>query len=200
MDSSNPRKRQRTEVPTTNTKPPATHIASYKSLRNLKTKLVKAKLHITNLQKALEDKKPPFRLLPKIQPFIPTSDPILIVKWEASGRDYALNLVKLLLTYWQERVPILENERDNLTKHIKEAATKEDFDQIIEISDRVAEKHRLAPPKPPRKPLNNKGKNPPSTSKSTTTTWKDPNIQPRQTEGSPTNEPETPKDNNTTQG
>jgi hypothetical protein len=99
MDSTNPRKRPRTEDSQDNTKPPATHIASYKTLRNLKTKIVKANLHIINPKKALEDKKPPYRLLPKTQPFIPTPNPILIVKWETAGRDYALNLVQLLLTY-----------------------------------------------------------------------------------------------------
>jgi hypothetical protein len=88
----------------------------------------------------------------------------------------------------------LEKKRDSLIDNIKESATKEDFDQIIKITDKVAEKHRNAPHKPLRRTTHPNSKEKPSTS--TQSTWKDPNIQPKTNpiDGSQTKRPEITKD------
>jgi hypothetical protein len=196
MESQNPKKRARVEDSPIENKHPAAHIASYKLVRNLKTKIVKANLHITNLKKALEDKKPPYRLLPKIHPYIPTTNPNLIVKWEATSRDFALHLCEILLSYWQERLPILEEETTNLIQSIKTVATKADFDLIVKISDNVAEKHRLAPLKPLRRPVHASQCSTATTSHNTTWKEKRTQVETNQTEDSqPGKTSKNPEDN-----
>ena len=159
MSHQNPKKRARNEDNEKDNRPPTAHLASYRLLRNLKTKAVKAQLHIDNLQKALEEKKPPYRLLPKIRPFIPTNSNDLILSWEKSCKDFSLELSRILHKYWLERLPNLIKEIDNLTNTIKNTATKDDFDRIVEISNKVAEKHRI----PPKKQIPPKGTNKPKT-------------------------------------
>ena len=183
MSQQNPKKRPRKEDDENDNRPPTAHLASYRLLRNLKTKAVKAQLHIDNLQKALEEKKPPYRLLPKIRPFVPTNSNDLILSWEKSCKDFSLQLSGILHKYWQERLPILVKEIDNLTNTIKTTASREDFDKIVEISNKVAEKHRNPPkkqnPKKPPPKKDNEPKSNPSTSDCTsseasTSSWKVP--------------------------
>ena len=145
MADPNPNKRPRQGSELELLKPPVAHMESYRLIRNLKTKKYKAELHVDTLKKCLASGNPPSRLYPRMRPFIPTNDVTLMLEWESLCLNFAKSLTKLLATYWENRIPTIQREIDQIDTQIKLYASTENYQLIHRLSDQIVEKHRTNP-------------------------------------------------------
>ena len=143
MSTQNKRPRPNSDVDLL--RPPLEHMESYKLLRNLKTKLYKAQKHVDNLTKCLDNSKPPSRLYPRMRPFVPTNECVMMLEWEKACLDFAKTLTRILCEYWQRRVPHLIKEIEQIDTQIKGYATEANYNIIIALCDKVIEKHKTRP-------------------------------------------------------
>ena len=146
-----PAKRARPDSPEEKLKPPPNHMESYRLLRNLKTKLFRAEQHVALLSSGIKDGRPPARLQPRMRPYIPTNEAEFTISWETNCRDFALTQAKLLLGYWENRIPHLIKDIKCIEDKLKAIATREDYATIITLCDAIVEKHRNRPKGPTKK-------------------------------------------------
>ena len=106
------------------------------------TKLVRsperANHHIQLLTTAIDKKKPPRGLIPKISPKIPDTLGKFIIKWERIQQDTGLNLTETLREYEIDRSNKLSEELDPIKNKARLETSPAQWTKIQDITDNIS--------------------------------------------------------------
>ena len=83
-----------------------------KAITKLVRSIERANCHIQLLTTAIDKKKPPRGLNPKISPMLPDTPGKFIIKWEGIQQEIGLNFTQVLREYWIDRSHKLSEELD----------------------------------------------------------------------------------------
>ena len=89
--------------------------------------------HSQLLQTAIETKRPPRGLIPKVSPKIPDTPGSFIIEWENSLQEAGLVLTKKLQDYWSNGSTRLEAEYSPIYNNLKSISTQEHWNTIEDI-------------------------------------------------------------------
>ena len=90
-----------------------------KALMKLTRGIERANHHSQLLQIAIDTKRPPRGLIPKVSPKIPDTSGSFTGEWENSLQEAGLVLTKKLQDYWTNRVTRLETEYSPIYNNLK---------------------------------------------------------------------------------
>ena len=93
-----------------------------KALTKLTRGIERANHHSQLLQIAIDTKRPPRGLIPKVSPKIPDTPGSFTVEWENSLQEAGLVLTKKLQDYWTNRVTRLEAEYSPIYNNLNKLA------------------------------------------------------------------------------
>ena len=124
-----------------------------KALTKLTRGIERANHHSQLLQTAIETKRPPRGLIPKVSPKIPDTPGSFTVEWENSLQEAGLVLTKKLQDYWTNRVTRLESEYSPIYNNLKAISTQEQWNTIVDILEQTSrETQQELKRKKPRQP------------------------------------------------
>ena len=109
-----------------------------KALTKLTRGIERANHHSQLLQTAIETKRPPRGLIPKVSPKIPDTPGSFTVEWENSLQEAGLVLTKKLQDYWTNRVSRLESEYSPIYNNLKSISTQEQWNTIEDILEQTS--------------------------------------------------------------
>ena len=104
-----------------------------KALTKLTRGIERANHHSQLLQTAIETKRPPRGLIPKVSPKIPDTPGSFTIEWENSLQEAGLVLTKKLQDYWSNRSTRLEAEYSPIYNNLKSISTQEQWNTIEDI-------------------------------------------------------------------
>ena len=104
-----------------------------KALTKLTRGIERANHHSQLLQTAIETKRPPRGLIPKVSPKIPDTPSSFTIEWENSLQEAGLVLTKKLQDYWSNRSTRLEAEYSPIYNNLKSISTQEQWNTIEDI-------------------------------------------------------------------
>ena len=114
-----------------------------KALTKLTRGIERANYHSQLLQTAIDTKRPPRGLIPKVSPKIPDTPGSFTVEWENSLQEAGLVLTKNLQDYWTNRVTRLEVEYSPIYNTLKSLSTQEQWNTIEDILEQTARETQL---------------------------------------------------------
>ena len=109
-----------------------------KALTKLTRGNERANHHSQLLQIAIDTKRPPRGLIPKVSPKIPDKPGSFTVEWENSLQEVGLVLTKKLQDYWTNRVTRLEMEYSPIDNNLKALRTQEQWNTIEDILEQTS--------------------------------------------------------------
>ena len=130
-----------------------------KALTKLSRGIERANHHSQLLQIAVDTKRPPRGLIPKVSPKIPDTTGSFTVEWQNSLQEAGLVLTKKLQDYWTNRVTRLEIEYSAINNNLKSLSTQEQWNTIEDILEQTSRETQQALKK--RKPDNPTHNQPP---------------------------------------
>ena len=124
-----------------------------KALTKLTRGIERANHHSQLLQIAIDTKRPPRGLIPKVRPKIPDTPDSFTVEWVNSLQEAGLVLAKKLQDFWTNRVTRLEAEYSPIYNNIKSIGTQEQWNTIEDILEQTSrETQQELERKKPRQP------------------------------------------------
>ena len=109
-----------------------------KALTKLTRGIKRANHHSQLLQLAIDTKRPPRGLIPKVSSKIPDTPGSFTVEWENSLHEAGLVLTKKLQDYWTNRVTRLEEEYSPIYNNLKSISTQEQWNTIEDILEQTS--------------------------------------------------------------
>ena len=104
-----------------------------KALTKLTRGIERAIHHSQLLQTAIETKRPPRGLIPKVSPKIPDTPGSFTIEWENSLQEAGLVLTKKLQDYWSSRATRLQAEYSPIYNNLKSISTQEQWNTMEDI-------------------------------------------------------------------
>lgn len=126
----------------------------FRALIKVTRQRAKATHHIQLLTLAIDNKRPPRGLLPRVSVQIPEQPLMFTVNWEEVLYTTGLKLTQLLLDFWQERIERLSHDLSSLMRQMKATTTEEQWTTIEEGLKQVEEDitQEMKRKKPKQKP------------------------------------------------
>ena len=109
-----------------------------KALTKLTRGIERANHHSLLLQEAIDTRRPPRGLIPKVSPKIPDTPGSFTVEWENSLQEAGIVLTKKLKDYWIDRKTRLESEYSPIHNNLKSISTQEQWTTIEDILDQTS--------------------------------------------------------------
>ena len=109
-----------------------------KAITKLVRSIERANNHIQLLTTAIDKKKPPRGLIPKISPKIPDTPGKFIIKWKGIQQDAGLHLTETLGEYWTDRSNDLSEALDPIKNKPRLETSPAQWTKVQDIIDNIS--------------------------------------------------------------
>ena len=109
-----------------------------KAISKLTRGIERANHHTDLLQAAIDSKRPPRGLIPKVTPRIPDTPGTFTIEWEDSLQKAGLILTENLRDYWKDRSRRLQQEYSLILNNLKSLTNQDQWNTVEDILEQIA--------------------------------------------------------------